>query len=115
MTGQADGTGAIPLHLPEQNVISGTIHDRVGDAFSYRILDAQGEEVVRGAIAAADGAFDSSAESIHITVDPETPPGRYAICLFDVSAAEQPASITSSTSCYPVEIVQATDSEPTAE
>lgn len=86
-----DGSGGVTLTLPDDSAIDGTIEDRQGEAFSFRV-DDNGVQQQRGTILAADGAFDETSEAFRINVRADLPPGSYTLSFHDVRSADQSAS-----------------------
>ena len=72
-----DQDGEILLSRAASDTITGSIIRRVGEAFSYAILDSSEKVEQSGDISAADGAFDEPDEAFTIAVDPQVPSGRY--------------------------------------
>jgi hypothetical protein len=82
--------GIVNVDLSESQTLSGTIHERQGEVFSYRLENAAEEEVARENIAALDGAFDESSEEFEITLPGTLVAGSYHLELFGADADAQP-------------------------
>ena len=79
--------GQIELHLQEDNTLEGTVWERQGVDFSFRITDATDATAQEGAIDAEDGAYDESTEEFVIEVDTGLPSGEYVLRLYATTLA----------------------------
>lgn len=82
--------GTIAIDLNETQTLSGAIHDREGEAFSYLLSSDSGEEMAREDIAALDGAFDENVEEFEITLPTSLTAGSYTLDLYASAADAQP-------------------------
>jgi len=80
----------VDVDFAQSNVIHGSIDNRSGEAFSFRLVDSADQELQREDILAADGAFDSYTEEFDITLRTDLSTGTYHLFLFATLAADQP-------------------------
>jgi hypothetical protein len=88
--------GAISIDLNQTQTLSGTIHEREGEVFSYRLEDESGVEMARENITALDGAFDEDVEEFEIALPGTLAAGSYTLEMFtaDLDAQSEYANST---------------------
>ncbi len=95
--------GAVHLSLPDSNRVAGTIYQRQGDRFSFRLEDEKDAEVQRADIVAQDGAFDESSEEFSLAVRQDLAPGTYRLTFYTAAQGDQ-ATVGPNYSSYELKV-----------
>jgi len=74
--------GEISVDLAVSNRLTGTIENRIGSDFSFRIADQQKSEVQSGILDALDGDYDEFSEEFEILVSQSLSSGTYNLYLY---------------------------------
>ena len=81
--------GMVAVDLPSNNKVAGSIYQREGETFSFRLLDSQDVEVQRADIAALDGAFDENTEEFELAIRPDLTSGTYEVSFYNSLQGDQ--------------------------
>ena len=73
----------------QKKIVEGYIDYRIGNDYSFCVLDAEKNKIQQGKINAVDGKLDEWKENIEITLKSHLKAGRYFLFLFDVAVDEQ--------------------------
>ncbi|MFO7652996.1 MAG: hypothetical protein R6X25_04150 [Candidatus Krumholzibacteriia bacterium] len=74
--------GTLQLDVGAGTQLTGEVVDRDFDAFAFRLLSAGEQEVTRGALIAADGAFDENTEPFVLDLGADVAPGEYKLEIY---------------------------------
>lgn len=71
----------LEVDLPQDSVLTGTIHERQGTAFSFEVISADSVSVQKGQVEAVDGSFDQTSESFRMVLDSRIDTGSYQLLI----------------------------------
>jgi len=98
--------GAVHLDLPSNNNVAGTIYQRQGDKFSFRLLDQKEQEVQRADIEALDGKYDENTEEFKLAIKKDLGTGSYSLTFYSAGANDQ-TSVEPHYNTYKVQVTNA--------